>query len=630
MNRALLGGSLLLLVACSDSPVHSGPAAPASLVIVAGDAQAAQPGNAVAVEPRVLVLDSAGAPVANEPVAFAVTGGGGSVSDDTVHTGHDGEAAVSWTLGLGTGAHRLSASVDGVASVTFDAWAGHTSADIQPFVISSPDEDERRRDTVTLRVTIGSTFALDSVTATFGARHVQLTFGSVSWTGKLPLAGEPFGPGLLVISAWDANGSRRDSAIAFFHDARPVLTITSPADSSVVSPPSLTLSAACQDDNPVGCTVTEVRLLAANGGIDTILETGTTGVTATLPLAGHTGRLLTFLFVVREETGLYPFDVRRTVYVADPARLSLVRSYQGNVRDARQDRALHAGPSGDFRLTTLAGGTVVLAPTNNLDTAALTDSGAVWSERNSQQLFQHRRGATTLVGSYTPHLGLATAGQYLAWAFAGVLTRRNLVSGATDSVDAAPSAEWDVSASGDVVYGRTEGGTYSIVRYRGGARTVMSRDNVLANFAPLTDGSLVVYRRTTRDDVNKGVIVEDGTSETEISPLVHRSAVTRGADYQVNNGWVVSTRLNPGDGSTPVWRRTPAGVISQIAPLSGETVIEALGDDGTVVFKNGGTRYLMGPAAAQPTSLGAAHGRVIWREGVFLQLIGPSVYRITP
>lgn len=73
--------------------------------------------------PVVMVVDRFGNPVGGAGVDWDVTAGGGSVSSAQTSTGPDGNAAVTWTLGLGIGVQKLTARVEGAhgSPVTFTA-----------------------------------------------------------------------------------------------------------------------------------------------------------------------------------------------------------------------------------------------------------------------------------------------------------------------------------------------------------------------------------------------------------------------------------------------------------------------------------------------------------------------------
>jgi hypothetical protein len=74
-------------------------------------------------DPTVLVLDRFGNPVSGIPVEWTVTAGGGSVAGDQAHTGADGRAGVTWTLGPRVGVQKVAARVQGAhgSPVTFTA-----------------------------------------------------------------------------------------------------------------------------------------------------------------------------------------------------------------------------------------------------------------------------------------------------------------------------------------------------------------------------------------------------------------------------------------------------------------------------------------------------------------------------
>ncbi len=95
----------------------TGTAGPATQIAVnAGNAQSATVNTNVAVAPSVLVRDAFNNPVSGVAVAFAVTGGGGSVAGPNQTTNGSGvAAATSWTLGTVAGSNTLSATSAGLS-----------------------------------------------------------------------------------------------------------------------------------------------------------------------------------------------------------------------------------------------------------------------------------------------------------------------------------------------------------------------------------------------------------------------------------------------------------------------------------------------------------------------------------
>ena len=160
-------------------PIALGVGSPASIELAAGDDQNATVGQAVAVAPAVLVRDADDNPLSGIPVTFTVTGGDGSVTEDTPVTGDDGVAAVgSWTLGTGTGANTLSAAVTGIeltgSPVVFTATgvagpisASQTTVAAAPASISASSGASASTITVTVRDEFGN--PLQGVTVTLEA-----------------------------------------------------------------------------------------------------------------------------------------------------------------------------------------------------------------------------------------------------------------------------------------------------------------------------------------------------------------------------------------------------------------------------------------------------------------------------
>ena len=100
-----------------------GQATPDSLAKVSGDGQEGTVG-AVLAEPFVVsVLDEDGAAIAGVGVTFSVTAGGGILSATTATTDANGQAVTRLTLGSDAGTNTVSATVEGLESVTFTATA---------------------------------------------------------------------------------------------------------------------------------------------------------------------------------------------------------------------------------------------------------------------------------------------------------------------------------------------------------------------------------------------------------------------------------------------------------------------------------------------------------------------------
>lgn len=90
------------------------------LVRRGGDGQSGRVGTRLPNPLMAEVRTPAGLPVRNVPVAWAVTGGGGSVSPASVRTGAQGRASTEWTLGSTAGPGQATATVD-QGTLTFSA-----------------------------------------------------------------------------------------------------------------------------------------------------------------------------------------------------------------------------------------------------------------------------------------------------------------------------------------------------------------------------------------------------------------------------------------------------------------------------------------------------------------------------
>lgn len=101
--------------------VTGAPGPLAQLEKVSGDLQSAIHGTTLPADIVVRAADAYGNGLAGVPVAFEVTGGGGTVGNPAATSDLQGLAATSWTLGSNTGPNEVTATVAGAAVVIFTA-----------------------------------------------------------------------------------------------------------------------------------------------------------------------------------------------------------------------------------------------------------------------------------------------------------------------------------------------------------------------------------------------------------------------------------------------------------------------------------------------------------------------------
>lgn len=116
------GGEDLVLPADGNPPGSSS----GQLLMAAGNNQSGSAGLALAEPVMVQLVDSTGHGIADQPVSWVVSTGGGSATPTNPATDADGFAAATWTLGS-AGTNSLSAVVSGIGMVTFTATASQSN-----------------------------------------------------------------------------------------------------------------------------------------------------------------------------------------------------------------------------------------------------------------------------------------------------------------------------------------------------------------------------------------------------------------------------------------------------------------------------------------------------------------------
>ena len=614
-----------------------GRGVPSRIAVWRGYDQVAAPGTAVEVAPEVYVQDGTDILMEGVAVTFTVTSGGGSVRETTVLTDAGGHANCgAWTMGPLPGIGTLSASIPGVAPVTFTAKA----------VRSSPTLSMGRPcpmgglvgDSVPVRVGVYSQYQVASVTASAAGRSTSLSYGSSGWAGTLSLAGVPRGPLVLVFTVTDATGQSVDAVVPVTLDRPPVLTVTSPTPGTVAHP-TIEIVATCVDDDPAGCEWIKASVWPHSGELASAKDS----LSVTVDLSSRMVTSNNLSVVARDFSGQFA-SVSMEIFV-EPSPHMIVKAEVPGVQalDASGTRVLFLGDQETTpALKVLDGATGAIDVLDSGPNFAkkfepygfLMPAGAIYAYPGPRysapnSLFEARGGRVEKLA--TGFNSLVVAGTWAGFEAEPGYWRRDLLGGVSEAASAADCGG-DVASNGDVVYASTggSGGGCNVFRWRGGAVEALTHDDpaVLDNRGPLTDGAVTVYRKNVRGAPygTGSLTMHDGSREVAVGgPGAGLAGL--GAAYAVAGGYVAYVEAD-GFGTGQVWRLGPGGV-EQLTVFSTPSVIDGIAPDGTVLLTNRERRYRAAPGSPLQ-DIGWFNGRVIVRDGKPLILLGRDVFELGP
>ena len=626
--RVLLAGAALALAACGDSTgAKTGPIA--HLDVLGGNAQSGVV-NAQLAQPLVVkATDANGHVLKGQVVNFVVTAGGGHVFAGTAITDQSGTAQELWTLGpiagsaqtvearavdTATGQPLVFATFTATATAGAPAQAEALGLDsVVVGVVSSLVEDSFAvfvRDAVgnpapgaqvTWAVTGGGgTITSPTTTDATGVARTQWTLGASTGmqTATAAVAGKT-----ITFTAFPANQMLVDAGDGQTAGAGTAVTVTAAVKSAFGGAPGL----------PIHWTVT-------SGG-------GSVTPAVVKAAADPNGRALSLASAqwtlgpagpqtLTASAGILSVTFTATA-VAAGTRTSLAQ-VPGTVLDATSDRVLWLEP-GAVKLRTLANGTdaLVKADSGGAPSGWLFSAGALVTGGGGA-LFEYRGGTLASLGPVSG--GVSVEGEWAAWSDGTQVIRRNLATGANVVVSGSHAFSVDVGANGDVVY--LAGGTWL---YHDGTTSALSTGGISPQQVR-TDGVNVTYYLPSNIS-SYLLILEQGANDVILTQ--HTDKNVPHVEYRLNAGWIAYSQ-----GNARVRRRSPGGVVEQVSSEAASTLLEALGPDGTVVYRYptpggrynlvtpAGTRYDLGPATA-----GA---RVVVHGSTFFLLAGGSVTVLSP
>lgn len=296
------------------------PGVPARIAAQSWSIISAPATTTLASAPSVIVLDGLGQPIANVNVTFTVTagggtlvtsGGGGASTSATVTTNSSGAATSPfWKLGSDAGLNSVSATVTGVAPITFVVTATpYTAFKIE---LAGPHDTTYSTDTAAVAVClIGSVLGsgqgpggggrgVRSVIAAYGDNlHAALSLSIVAlpcdanrWFALLPLGSVTAGTLVpIVVTAVDTAGDSASVSTAVIYKPGPVaITLWASPPSSAPAGTIVQVSVQVVDANSSGIPNVPVTFTVTGGGSvgATTVISGVSGITTTNWTLGST------------------------------------------------------------------------------------------------------------------------------------------------------------------------------------------------------------------------------------------------------------------------------------------------------------------------------------------------------
>jgi hypothetical protein len=533
-----------------------------------------------------------------------------------------------------------------VLAATLTLFVAPTSAAAQSITvtITSPGGlNTTFGETLFVRANVTSVNQLSTVVASVGGISAGMTFSSGSWSTTLQTASLPRGAVTLTVTATDATAQTGQAQRALVHDNPPTLEYLDPEWNALASP-DVRVRARCTDDSGT-CRVQclQCGLPAATGELDTVVS-----------LAGFDGQQIN-LTIVASDDAQNLTQVWRPVWVEANARATS-SPQPGLILDMADSRVLFIDefPPRTLVIRELVLGvwqrtTIYTEGPRTIESGRLTPGGVLFTTRGPglEQVHEWRNGALSTIDE-TNGDPIRVSGNWAAWTrqqnVVPVLlaVRRDQVTGASEALGLPSSSDSpDVVANGDAVFLSSTGfGANEVARDSSGTVTPVTSDPSTVKGPPRTDGTNVAFWTAPAGAALTGPYSLRLRTPSAFETLAQAPSWWSASlpappspdlDYQVNNGWTAFTRVGPG-AAVNVWTRAPDGTLRQVTFSGLRVTIEALGENGDVVFLtprsagDPGGRFLAPANGGAPIRVSSRLGRVLRTGGYWTVLAGPHAF----
>jgi hypothetical protein len=533
--------------------------------------------------------------------------------------------------------------------------------------VTSPMANQAEGASLSVSVSVSSTYAVTSVSAQSGSVSAALTAPSAAgqpWTGTLAIGNLPFGAASLTVTATDALDNTGSTTVSYVHHNPPAIQVTSPVNGSVAHP-SLTLAATCSDD--VGCLQPNMQpgfeVWVGPEDQGQLFTTSGNTLNQTVDLTAYDGQQVSITFTALnadEQTT----TISEIIYVDASPQLVEVESAPGTILDFDPTRLLYEALDNSLviRNRQTQAETTIGTPSlggANPQSGSLTSVGAVWFSNDpssaclegSTSIWYWNGGAATQFGPMPdctpPPAGAVIAGDWALLPMTGApvgstltLQTLDLVTGVTTdhpfTIGAGDLAASTITTAGDlfVIAGGNSGDP--VLRDHGGTVDTLGTVDSPAT-GVLTDGVNLVLG--VANPVDGGYWIDqfsiDGGTQTLLAPSAAPASEPPppGTMFQANNGWIAYVQASVG--VNQVWSLSPTGTKAEVSIFNSNSTIDTLGPTGQVMFMNNGDddagvavgRYL-GAALELPQRVSSMLGRSVEGCDGWYVVIGGSLFRV--
>jgi hypothetical protein len=518
--------------------------------------------------------------------------------------------------------------------------------------IISPGSGAMAGDTLSIIVSASSTYQLQGIQASVGGQNVDLVYSDYAyrncqacspqpgWTNTLSLTGLPHGTNTLIVTGTDVFATTGQSQRNIIHDTPPVLSVAAPVNGTVARPSLAVAFSATDDDVVNGPQLALKQAVDYSGG--PVFATANNTMTTNVSLDAYDGQAVSLGFFATDSAKQVK-ALFRQVYVQSSTNLvEVARVSEGRIIDLQPDRILFllddtdgTGPTLKIQSRSNGVESVVYHQPATVWRAQLAPHGAVASIEtgNPSFIYQWRNGSQTQYAStYVGEIALAVKESYAVWSWGAYsgnpqVGRVDLQAGTSliiTNMNALSDTSFDVAGNGDVVFAGRDGYSRSpaIYKFHQGVISTLVNDFATTNYYPKTDGTNVFYIKST--PTNQALMLISGAGESIVA-----TGPSIGPDYLLNNGWTAFEKS--GGGQMQIWRRSPAGTLTQLTFFGTSSTLAELAPNGEVAFANGSRLYISKgswPPADIAPGTPASGLTPIWQDNRWYASMGRSLFQI--